>query len=140
MVNNTLALDSAAQPIRMLPGMTAADGTSTTQNLQLTNNLLYFTGAAPMDLLNAATGNDGGFVQSHNLFFWTGGSVAAIPSDIAPGGAGTLVDQDPLLASPSTGDVHLGAGSPAVAAGVSVAGVVDDGSGGCRTIWNIGAF
>lgn len=146
MANNTLALIDPGQPLRALTGGVGIDAVGVTEShtsgLRLIGNLVYMTGATPGALLNFTPDNVAGLVQSHNLFFHTGSAIGVLYSDTPVGGpaTGTLVDRDPLLASPSTGDVALGAGSPAIAASVPVPEVRTDATGACRTSWNIGAL
>jgi len=56
------------------------------------------------------------------------------------GGEGLVVDRDPTLGNPATGDLTLRAGSPAIGAGTPVPQVTRDAAGACRTSWNIGAY
>ena len=143
MANNTVAITAAAQPIRALPGNAgdmAIITVSHTRNLRMINNLLWFDTTRPMDLLNMSPADAVGFTQSHNLIFFTGGAVATLYSDVPPGGDGTILDRDPMLVAPATGDLHLQSGSPALGAGIPLAEVPDDPDGNCRSAWNIGAY
>jgi hypothetical protein len=143
MANNSVAITAAQQPIRALPGSAGYMATVTvshTRNLRTINNLLWFDTTRPMDLLNMNVDDAMGFLQSHNLIFFTGGAVAGIYSDVPPGGDGTILDRDPMLVAPATGDLHVRAGSPALGAGIPLPEVPDDPDGNCRSVWNIGAY
>ncbi len=139
MANNTVASTATRQPVRGLPGATATGATSHTSGLRLVNNLFYFSGARPMDVLNFTPDDQAGFVQSHNLWFYADGPVGDLYSDVPIGGPGIVADSDPRLSAPVTGDLRPGAGSPALGAGTPEAGVLRDATGACRATWNIGA-
>jgi hypothetical protein len=138
--NNTVYAPIDKQAIRALPGATAAGGTSHTIDFDVKNNLLYFFGATPQDLFNATPGDQVGITQAANLFYAPGKAIASLWSDVAvTGTTGVILDQDPLLVAPPS-DVRLGAGSPAIGAGVPLPAYAADHSGACRTTWDIGAL
>jgi hypothetical protein len=138
--NNTVDAEIDHQAIRALPGNLPGGGASHTVGLEVTNNLFVFTGALPQDLFNAGAEEMVGITQASNLFFAGGAKIASIFSDVpVVGTPGVVVDQDPKLTAPP-GDVHLGAGSPAIGAGKPVAVFNGDRDGVCRTTWDIGAY
>ena len=138
--NNTVDAPVAHQAIRALPGSLPGGQTSHTVGLDVANNLFVFAGGTPQDLFNAGTADQGGITQASNLFFAGGTKIAAVFSDLpVVGTAGVIVDQDPKLAAPP-GDLHLGAASPAIAAGKALVGYAADRDGACRTTWDIGAY
>ena len=141
--NNSVATTAAQEGVRALPGATgksAAAATSHTSGLVLVNNVFAFSAKTPTNLLQMAVDDAAGFIQSHNLFFLSGGTVGSIVSDAPVGGAGTISDRDPLFTNASAGDLSIAAGSPARLAGVPVSGVTFDATGACRISWNIGAL
>jgi hypothetical protein len=141
--NNSIAITTAQAGVRALPGAAgqqAASATSHTSGLVIANNLFAFSAKTPTNLLQMGADDQSGFTQSHNLFFLANGNAGSIASDVPISGAGTVVDRDPLFTNATTGDLTLGAGSPARLAGVPVANVTFDATGACKTTWNIGAF
>lgn len=140
--NNSVVMTDPHQPVRFHNGTTPTGGVSTVQNPQLIDNLFSFA-TRPQDLLNATPlDNAATLVQSHNLFYCATRPIAEVFSDIPVGDAstGTLLDVDPQLTDPESGDLTLQPSSPALDTGIAVPGVTHDALGECRTTWNIGAY
>ncbi len=141
--NNTVAITSSTQTIRLLPGNTGSTSAATashTTGLRLLNNIVSLSGATPTKLINAVSTEEAGFTQSNNMFFFATGNVGSIPTDVAVGGTGTFTDKDPLFVNASTGDYRLQTSSVGNMAAKALTEVLYTASGACRTTWNIGAY
>jgi hypothetical protein len=118
----------------------STDAVSRTTALRLVNNLFYLSNRTPTKLIEMAAADSTGFEQTSNLFFFVGGAVSAITSDVTPGGVRTLIDKDPKLVDPAKANFRLTDDGPAALAATPLSEVKYDAAGKCRVGWNIGAY
>lgn len=144
LAHSSVAVTSAEQLVRSLVGSTgknAATLVSRSSDLRVIDNLFYTSQKAPGQLLAVASEDRTGFVESHNLFFVSGGSAASTRSEPTVGGAGTILDRDPRLTDTASGDLRLLTDSPARGTGLALGEAPYDATGKCRLgAINIGAY
>lgn len=140
--NNTI-IDPTRWLIRILQETTSGGGYTflACANNTVTNNIFYFDRSALSTYVNIGSGTDSSsFTFSNNLWF-----AHDDPQQSQPGLPVTETDgvigQDPLFVAPNSSDYHFLSASPAVAAGLQVAGVTEDFDGQAYTNPpSIGAF
>ncbi|MFO0677756.1 MAG: right-handed parallel beta-helix repeat-containing protein [Polyangiaceae bacterium] len=140
---NTVAVSTARSAVKSSPGNAGSAVTpsqSRSSGLRIVNDLFQFAPTPPSDVFAVAAEDAVGFTAQNDLFWSPGGSMSAVTTTQPLGATGNVVDKDPLLLDVASGDVRLGEGSPAKGVGTKVDGVRRDGTLGCRTANNIGAF